>query len=126
MPVRSRASRTGIAAAALEALLVKIIRTNRMMLGSDPRFFDIIAAASQNRWGAVDRFKASVTARLEEIVAAGIESGEYRQQDTTRAAAHLAAALQASTHPLLIRQLGPKNAARRAREQVRLLQRALA
>lgn len=115
----------GRATLAIEELALKAVRRQHWMLGSDPRFHDLVAAAVR-KWPGGQRYDEHLASVMTGLLEDGIATGEFTKRDAATAARALLECLRSLTHPLLLRQLSRHEAEARARAQVQFLARALA
>ncbi|MEM9170191.1 MAG: TetR family transcriptional regulator [Pseudomonadota bacterium] len=75
------------------------------MVEHRPEMNEMVAAAINERWGAVRRFRLELLAILTEIVERGASTGAFRVDDPKRAARAAFMALKRLFHPLLISEM---------------------
>jgi AcrR family transcriptional regulator len=107
---------------ALEAELHKIASANEPASQRFTRFVEVLArhtaqtyvhekkvhemvvVAMEQHWGAIERHLDAVEAILERIIKSGVESGEFKPQNTAEAAKYAHFALSGYCHPVMAAQ----------------------
>jgi AcrR family transcriptional regulator len=111
----------------LERLVLELHRYNKSRCVSEQRLHDMVTAAMEENWAAVEAHIALVQALLAELVADGMKREEFAQDlDPAEAAKAVFTACMAVLHPALIAQFAHRDLEKEARRLVRFLLRALA
>ncbi len=90
------------AAARLGKLLVELHRFNRSRYIGDRRVHDMVEAAMEQNWAAVEAHFAFILARFAALIAEGVQSGEFKPCDPQMTALTVKNACASIMHPLLI------------------------
>lgn len=88
----------------LKEFVIFVARFTLETLLDQKKVHEMVVAAMEEHWGAIQRHLTLKTAMIEEIIASGIASGEFKPQDPKRAARCVHNALAAHGHPVLVAQ----------------------
>jgi len=103
--MRAIASTPGTAAARIEALVMSTHRRNRDMLTQERRVHDMVDAAIDQSWDAIEEHKAACNAIFAGLIADGIATGEFTAAtDVDALAETVGNACCSLFHPTLIAQ----------------------
>lgn len=92
----------GSAATRLRALVLSIESMNADRYIADRKLHDMVEAALDEHWPAIDEHIDRIEALFESIIAAGMESGEFKRGDAGLAAKLVHAACIRFCHPRLM------------------------
>jgi hypothetical protein len=67
---------------------------------------EMVVTAMEEHWDAIDAHVDRVNGIFTQVITDGVASGEFRQQDPTRAAECARAAVALLWHPVLVAQCG--------------------
>lgn len=81
-----------------------IARHTVEILVQEKKVHDMVVVAMEEQWGAIERHLQVTGAMIEEIIASGIASGEFKQQDANLAARCVHCALAGLKHPVVVAQ----------------------
>lgn len=111
----------------LERFVLDLHRFNKSRCVSEQRLHDMVTAAMEENWAAVEAHIAMIQALLAELIADGVRRKEFAADlDAAEAAQAVFTACVAVLHPALIAQFGHRDLEKDARRVVRFLLRALA
>ncbi|MGH7006761.1 MAG: TetR/AcrR family transcriptional regulator, partial [Alphaproteobacteria bacterium] len=114
------------AAERIERFVLEQHRFNKSQFVSERRMHDMVAAAMEENWAAVEAHIEAVQSLWAEIVADGVRRGEFRADIAPQEAAKaLCSACTGVLHPALIAQFAHKDLEEEARGLVRFLLAAL-
>jgi AcrR family transcriptional regulator len=86
----------------LRTLLVELHRFNRSRFIGERRVHDMVEAAMEENWGAVEEHLRYVIEHIGKIIAGGVEAGEFRPCDVPMTALTIKNACTAILHPMMI------------------------
>jgi AcrR family transcriptional regulator len=110
----------------LEQFILELHRFNKSRCVSERCLHDMVTAAMQENWAAVEAHIAMIQWLLAELVADGIRRGEFDAGlDAEEAAKAIFTASVAVLHPALIAQFAHRDLEKEARRVVRFMLRAL-
>jgi AcrR family transcriptional regulator len=92
---------------ASERLAILIAGLDRFMsehLMNERKVLELVAVAMEEQWETIKAHVDRVTALIAQLIAEGIASGEFRQQDPARAAQCVHAAVATFHHPVIAEQ----------------------
>jgi len=92
----------GPAAGRLKRLLMELHRFNRSRFIGERRVHDMIEAAMEENWEAVEAHMRFVIERIGSVIADGVAAGEFRRCDAAEAAFDVKNACICILHPILI------------------------
>ena len=120
----ARSHRT--AAARMEELFVEIFRYHRDNLISEQRVHDMVLAAMENNWAAIEAHIEMMRAVIEKILRDGVEKGEFEPVDARETSVLIKRAMVRFCHPLMVAEcLKEGEGETQARETVHFLLRAI-
>jgi AcrR family transcriptional regulator len=115
------------AALRLERFVLELHRYNKTRCVAERRLHDMVTAGMEENWQAVERHIAAIHDMVAELIADGIERGEFAAGvDPVDASNAVCTACTGVLHPTLIAQFAMKDLEEDARRVVRYLLRALA
>ena len=97
----------------------------RTHLANEKDLYHLLLLERQNEWQFVQRFHGFLRARLEELVRAGVASGEFGEVDPAEVGPALFACMISALSPVMILKHDPVQHERQIKAQLNLLQRAL-
>ena len=116
----------GAAAARMEELFVEIFRYHRDNLITEQRVHDMVLAAMENNWAAIEAHLEMMRAVIEKILRDGIEKGEFEPVDARDTSVLIKRAMVRFCHPSMVAEcLQEGEGETQARETVRFLLRAI-
>jgi AcrR family transcriptional regulator len=86
----------------LRTLLIELHRFNRSRFIGERRVHDMVEAAMEENWGAVEEHLRYVIQHIGMIIASGIETGEFRPCDIAATALTVKNACTCILHPMMI------------------------
>jgi len=117
---------SGTAATRLEELFVEIFRYHRDNLITEQRVHDMVLAAMENNWAAIEAHIEMMRAVIEKILRDGIEKGEFDPVDARETSVLIKRAMVHFCHPMMVAEcLQEGEGEVEARETVRFLLRAI-
>ena len=115
------------AAERIERFVIELHRYNKTRCVSERRLHDMITAAMEENWHAVERHIVAVHEMMAALVADGVMRGEFAAGlDPMDASNAICTACTSVLHPTLIAQFAHKDLEEDARRVVRYLLRAIA
>jgi AcrR family transcriptional regulator len=102
--LRKVASSDAPASVRLTQLIELLARNTAEMLSHEKKVHEMVVVAMEENWGAIDRHLDFIEVLIANIVASGIESGEFRRQDPKQAARCIHFALAGLKHPVVVAQ----------------------
>ncbi|TPI31959.1 TetR/AcrR family transcriptional regulator [Mesorhizobium sp. B3-2-1] len=111
----------------LDQLLTAVHHHSKTTLVKEKRIHDMIVAAMQENWAIIKAHTERVVTIFEAIIREGIEAGEFKVEDSAKAARAVKTAFTPFFHPILIEHClrhGEDNEAG-LREQIRFILKAL-
>jgi AcrR family transcriptional regulator len=116
----------GTAATRMEELFVEIFRYHRDNLITEQRVHDMVLAAMENNWTAIQAHTEMMRAVIEKILRDGIEKGEFDPIDARETSVLIKQAMVHFCHPMMVAEcLQEGKGETEARETVRFLLRAI-
>jgi len=110
----------------MEELFVEIFRYHRDNLISEQRVHDMVLAALENNWAAIEAHIEMMRAVIEKILRDGIEKGEFEPVDARETSVLIKRAMVRFCHPLMVAEcLQEGEGETQARETLRFLLRAI-
>ena len=88
----------------LERFIAQIYQHTVENLLDHKKVHEMVVVAMQEQWHAVKAHLDRVCLYIEQIIKDGIESGEFRPQDATRAAKCLQSGIASLCHPVIVAQ----------------------
>jgi AcrR family transcriptional regulator len=88
----------------MERLVQQVYKHTLENLLDDKKVHEMVVVAMQERWHAVKAHLDRVCAMTEEIIKDGVRLGEFRPQDTARAARCAQSAMATLCHPVIVAQ----------------------
>jgi len=104
--LRKIASADAPASTRLTQLIELLARQTAEMLTHEKKVHEMVVVAMEENWGAIERHLDFTDALIASIIASGIGSGEFRQQDPKHAARCVHFALVGFKHPVVAAQCG--------------------
>ncbi len=86
----------------LKTLLVELHRFNRSRFIGERRVHDMVEAAMEENWGAVEAHLRYVIDHIGMVIASGVQSGEFRPCDVPLTALTVKNACTCILHPMMI------------------------
>lgn len=115
------------AAERLERFVLELHRYNKTRCVAERRLHDMVTAGMEENWHAVERHIAAIHEMVAELIADGVERGEFATSVVPMDASNaVCTACTGVLHPTLIAQFAHKDLEEDARRVVRYLIRALA
>ncbi len=90
----------------LAQLIELLARHTAETLTHEKKVHEMVVVAMEENWGVIERHLDFTEALIASIIASGIESGEFRRQDTKQAARCVHFALVGFKHPVVAAQCG--------------------
>ena len=101
------ASRDGPdAALQIEAMVVAMHRHHKAQLTHEKRVFDMVMAAMDENWAAVEEHIHICESRFADVIARGVEAGEFPAQNAAASAEMVMKSCVFAIHPILIAECG--------------------
>ena len=115
----------GAPAARIEAMVMAMHRHHKAQLTHERRVFDMVMAAMEENWAAIEDHIAACSAQFAAVVAQGMASGDFAPGDAAMQAEMVMKCCVFAFHPVLIAECGDRElepvVARLARFAVRAL-----
>jgi AcrR family transcriptional regulator len=73
-------------------------------LVAEKKVHDMVVVAMEEQWGSIERHLEVTSAMIEDIIASGIASGEFKPQDANLAAKCVHSSLAGLKHPVVVAQ----------------------
>jgi AcrR family transcriptional regulator len=94
------------ASARLTQVIALVAHHTAEMLIHEKKVHEMVVVAMEENWGAIERHLDFTEALIADIIESGIEAGEFKRQDPTRAARCVHFALAGLSHPVVAAQCG--------------------
>lgn len=99
----------GSAAERIETIVLAMHRHHKLQLTHEKRVFDMVMAAMEENWAAVEEHIQACQARFANVIAQGIASGEFASGDPAQLGELVMKSCVFAFHPTLIAECGDQD-----------------